>query len=306
MRAISPIFLVVLLAACGPTTPTDDRNGGTDGGSKTDGGGTTTDGGGGTDAGSTVECQGEETQDCPGVSDGNCAPGTRRCSEGRWQPCEGRRQPAPAACDYPNCAGGENPGCACRVGASQDCYDGDANKLGKGPCVKGHKFCVPKAGGSEWGPCLGQVLPDVEDCSGRNLDCTFDDVSCACTANATRKCGGPATGTCNPGTQKCVSGTWGACETDAAGAVAQPKPGDCSVASCTGEPNPGCQCVIGQIEACYTGVFGTEHLGTCAAGTRTCGTSGEWGPCVGQTRPNPICDADFGPSCTGEYAPGCQ
>ena len=254
------------------------------------------------DAGSTTSptCTDGDTKPCEGVSAGNCDPGVRTCVDGTWTACEGRTQPIPGLCDAPSCAGGENDGCGCRVGMSRECepYGGDPAKLGHGPCVRGFQACEATATGSAWGACEGEIVPQSEDCSGRNLDCDEGSSgSCACTNGQTRSCAGISTGSCVLGTQSCSNGAWGAC----VGAV-QPIKGKCDAANCAGGPNPGCECVIGAQEPCYTGIYGTQGTGTCVAGSRTCNDLGRWGACLGQTRPLPSCDFD---SCTGTPLAGC-
>ncbi len=45
------------------------------------------------------------------------------------------------------------------------------------------------------------------------------------------------------------------------------------------------ECTPGKSEACYTGKAGTEGVGECKTGTRTCTTAGTWGTCQGQVIP---------------------
>jgi hypothetical protein len=298
MRATILAFLVALAACSSGTTdpgtgPTPD---GGAAGTTPDGGdsGTTPDGGPVADACPTEGA----TETCAGSTDGSCDPGVRTCTNGVWGGCDGRLQPAPGLCDFPNCAGGENPGCECRAGTMKECYSGSTGTLGHGPCVRGFQHCEATATGAKWGACAGEVVPAEDDCSGRQLDCDEKTPACTCTGTETRPCGGVAGGTCVLGTQACAAGHWGAC----AGEV-QPVRGDCAHASCAGGPNPGCECVIGAEEPCYTGLFGTSTTGTCHAGTRTCDTLGRWGACFGQERPNPSCDVD---SCTGAALASCR
>lgn len=48
-------------------------------------------------------------------------------------------------------------------------------------------------------------------------------------------------------------------------------------------PSPSCN--PGATEACYGGAEGTEGVGPCSAGTRTCGDDGTWGSCEGEVLP---------------------
>lgn len=308
MRALVSISLALFALACTSTPDQDDPEPATDAGSTgTDGGGESpTDAGTSTDAGPDLPaCNDGDELPCTGNTAGTCRPGTRYCDQGKFGRCEGRLQPAPGACDVDNCEGGLNTGCACKVGATRECFTGEEDTLGKGPCRRGFEECVPSAGGSQWGGCRNEVKAQpVDDCSGRDLDCDLGPPAsgCSCTNGQTRPCGGVAGGTCQLGTQTCAGGTWGACT----GAV-QPEPGNCDTTSCLGGPNPGCHCRIGETAACYTSIFGTEGTGTCAAGTRTCNSPGVWGPCFGQKSPSPPCDRHpEGLTCTGAFAPGCE
>lgn len=305
MRALA-ILSIVLVTACS-STGSDDNTTPDAGGATPDGGEATTDGGdttpdGGHDGPETCTEEGA-TQDCQGITDGNCTAGTRECFEGVWSACFGRTQPVPGMCDVPSCAGGPNEGCGCLVGTFRRCYDGNQDTLGV-TCRQGYQECVAKAGGSEWGPCKNQLMPQDDDCSGRDLDCVRGDpeAGCSCTNGDTRDCGGVSGGTCALGTQTCTGGKWGACSGET-----QPVAGDCTVPSCLGEnvPNPGCACVAGATEPCYTGIFGSDTAegSTCAAGTRTCTELGEWGACLGQTRPLPTCDVT---SCSGTALAACE
>lgn len=257
-----------------------------------------------------VPCETEGAmQECEGATEGSCNPGKRYCDDGFWSSCEGRRVPMPKLCDTLSCAGGMNVGCECLVGEVRSCYDGPDGTSGVGTCRDGIQTCEATAAGSAWSDCQHQVLPQADDCSGRLLDCVPEDPNnpkdtshCACTNGQTRACGGVETGTCQLGTQTCAGGKWGTC----VGAL-QPIDGDaeddsCAALNCAGGVNSGCgECVIGETESCYTGPVGTEGVGTCEAGTRTCGSNAKWGPCGAQQRPLPNCDE----SCTGTVHPAC-
>lgn len=65
----------------------------------------------------------------------------------------------------------------------------------------------------------------------------------------------------------------------------------------------GCSaCVPGTVEDCYTGTTGTEDIGACHGGTRTCGTSGVWGACEGQVTdaPETCSDQAIDNNCDGD------
>ncbi|AUX21680.1 hypothetical protein SOCEGT47_021670 [Sorangium cellulosum] len=53
--------------------------------------------------------------------------------------------------------------CSCAPGATRACYQGPPGTEGVGPCAPGISTC--RASGLSWGPCLGQVLPELDTCA---------------------------------------------------------------------------------------------------------------------------------------------
>lgn len=51
-------------------------------------------------------------------------------------------------------------GTECAPGTMRDCYEGPPGTVGIGGCVSGLETCNDE--GSDWGPCLGQVIPSSE------------------------------------------------------------------------------------------------------------------------------------------------
>lgn len=89
-----------------------------------------------------------------------------------------------------------------------------------------------------------------------------------------------------------------------------PSEGCQSDAECEGNPaGPVCdeadgqcypECEPGDADECYEGMPATLDVGPCHAGTRTCGETGVWGSCSGQTLPaDEICDNDVDEDCDG-------
>ncbi|WP_437681521.1 hypothetical protein [Sorangium sp. So ce131] len=69
------------------------------------------------------------------------------------------------------------------------------------------------------------------------------------------------------------------------------------------EEGATCVCQPGVIERCYTGAEGTEGVGECSGGTRSCTTDGQaWGACLGEQTPErETCDpAETDEDCDGE------
>lgn len=121
----------------------------------------------------------------------------------------------------------------------------------------------------------------------------------------------------------CVGGTWACennvklCSGEVTPAQEQCGPGFSGVnEDCDGqtdEDGPGCACMLGQSQSCYTFPTGTPGVGICAAGTSTCTATGQgnqYGACVGQVGPE-ACDSCLvagdqdcsgtASTCTGEH-----
>src|SRR6188768_2044999 len=58
----------------------------------------------------------------------------------------------------------------------------------------------------------------------------------------------------------------------------------CVSGECTSDP--GEMCDPGATEDCYSGASGTDGVGPCQGGTRTCGSNGYWGDCEGEVTPS--------------------
>jgi hypothetical protein len=73
--------------------------------------------------------------------------------------------------------GGAGGGPACLPKATRPCYDGPAGTEGQGICTAGMQACG--ADGASWGPCAGQVLPQMEDCATpEDEDCDGQAPAC--------------------------------------------------------------------------------------------------------------------------------
>ena len=161
---------------------------------------------------------------------GLCAAGTQTCMGdqefGGWGPCTEAVTPAPEVCDGMDndCDGVVDDGCLCTIGATRACYGGPAGTAHVGACRDGTQACLVGVGGvgSFWGPCSGDVHPDVDVCDGLDNDCdgTVDN-GCACQPGDSRDCYGGAAGTqgvgpCAAGHQSCVTkpggSEWGPCD----------------------------------------------------------------------------------------------
>jgi hypothetical protein len=73
--------------------------------------------------------------------------------------------------------GGTGGAPLCMPGATQPCYGGPPGTEGVGLCQAGTQTCA--ADGASWGPCAGEVLPQVENCATpEDEDC--DGLAPAC------------------------------------------------------------------------------------------------------------------------------
>lgn len=116
-----------------------------------------------------------------------------------------------------------------------------------------------------WG-CGPAVQPDV--CADNELACPE---GCVDTLVDSRNCGA-----CGMACEDGFSCSEGAC---------MPGGGDC-------EP--------GATESCYSGPIGTEGIGLCRTGTRTCPASGVWGLCEGEVTPTTeVCLNGVDDNCNG-------
>ena len=187
--------------------------------------------------------------------------------------------------------GGPCEACECTPDSSAPCYTGPAGTEGVGACAAGTQTC--NADGSDYGACTGDVTPAAEDCAtAADDDCDgVANEGCVCTPSILDYCySGPAgtlgVGLCAAGTRMCnADGTaWGACT----GQVL-PATEACATAGdddCDGQTNEGCVCTPNSTQSCYTGAAGTQGVGVCKAGSRTCNAAGTaWGACTGQVLP---------------------
>jgi hypothetical protein len=251
---------------------------------------------------------------------GACVGGTKTCNaQGTaYGLCAGEVLPATESCATPvddNCDGQINEGCVCFPSSVTSCYTGPAGTLGVGICQAGTRQC--NALGTAYGACTGDVTPQAfEDCTTAvDDDCNGQaNEGCVCTPSATTSCyTGPAAtqgvGACHAGSQVCnaLGTALGAC----AGEVT-PQPESCLTTAvddnCDGEVNEGCLCAPGSAASCYDGPGGTQGVGACHAGTKTCNAAGTaYGACVGEVTPlaTDDCATPVDDNCNGAVNEGC-
>jgi hypothetical protein len=168
------------------------------------------------------------------------------------------------------------------------------------------------------------LTPPPDDLCGDGLDNDVDgevDEGCYCEGAESQACfpGNPEeldVGLCRAGVQTCVGargdfdlGEWGAC---IGAIVATPEIcGNAVDEDCDGYASPcqdgdvtGTPCHAGESTACYPGPTGTEDVGLCGRGVRSCGESDVWGPCEGAVTPQEeVCDNGLDEDCDGDDVP---
>jgi cysteine-rich repeat protein len=165
----------------------------------------------------------------------------------------------------------------------QTCGVGACQRTVPDTCVNCQNVaCVP-------GTSLPEICNNIDDdCDGQ-----IDEGLTRATTCGLGACVG------NTGIETCSVGTWiGNTCNPFNGATAEV----CDVQSvdedCDGSANEGCACVNGATESCYEGAQGTNGVGLCHSGTKTC-VSGQWGTCDGVVYPvDEICD-NFDNDCDG-------
>ncbi|MDD9964823.1 MAG: sialidase family protein, partial [Myxococcales bacterium] len=226
-----------------------------------------------------------------GTNVGACVQGTEVCTDGRLE-CQGGVRPAAnESCNDSDddCDGTTDED------LTRSCYDGAAGTENNLPCQGGTQTCAA----GDWGPCNGQVLPEVETCNDVDDDCdgTGDEsltLDCYTGAGGTED-----VGVCRGGHLVCSGGSFsGACidEVVPSGEDCDGLDNDCDDKideDDSGNDTP-------RSEACYTGTSGTEGVGPCAAGTRTC-ISSNWGACTGEVVDEPhVCGDGVDNDCDGD------
>jgi hypothetical protein len=93
----------------------------------------------------------------------------------------------------------------CESGIQESCYTGPANTSNVGQCHNGTRTC---GSNKVWGPCTGDVTPQVETCNLADDDCNniVDDVS-----SANKPACSKQSGVCAGAKQTCVTGNWQDC-----------------------------------------------------------------------------------------------
>jgi hypothetical protein len=242
------------------------------------------------------QCNGED-DDCDDIvdegcsctfgetEDGVCSNGTIGEMNGECQAPEDYEEDESGCDDVDNdCDGMVDEGCPCP-------FDGNM----QGVCANGTKS-------ADDGSCLQpeNYISGTEDgfqnkdhCDGVDNDCNgVVDEGCPCDfANLD-------VGVCGDTTRGYINGT---CQKPSAyqdnETICDGKDNDCD-----GEVDESCTCVVGTTESCYTGPSGTDGVGVCSPGQKTCQKDGDdsaFGDCMNETVPT-------GENCTDNVDNDCD
>ncbi len=159
---------------------------------------------------------------------GECRAGLELCTNGRWGSCSGQMVPSAENCD------GKDNDCNGMIDDAvvRPCFTGNAVNRGVGGCKDGTQTCS----NGLWGACVGQVLPVVETCDGKDNDCNgqVDDGIRSTSCNVQQAMGLCAVGAlqCTQGVPVCVS-------------LHTPQPESCNKQDddCDGSIDEGLSCV---------------------------------------------------------------
>jgi len=287
-------------------------------------------------AGNDDDCDGVPNEGCTcvngakracGTDTGSCTAGQQTCVAHAWGPCEGEVKPlALDSCETAgnddNCNGKPNDDCPC-VGTATDSCSGGCGTKQCNPAARSWGACTPAAS-----VCVsGTQVKDCTDGGWVTTNCKY-----ACDQDQ-------CTGTCAPGTPRCLTGperrqvctdkgVWSTVETCGNGEYCENNGADC-VAPCAGKklcpgnlcaPLGGCcsdsecggnfKCVNGSCstDTCQDG-FNGPCGGVCTKGccsVNDCPTHPNTGrSCDGNHQCHYDCKQNYG-NCDGNDANGCE
>lgn len=164
----------------------------------------------------------------------------------------------------------------CSPDATLSCYTGPWETQGVGECKAGIQSCI----NSQWGACIGQIIPQNEICDNKDNDCDGQIDEDFFSLNQP----------CTSGVGECKTSGIYQCKLDGSGTECSAKPGSPLTEGCDGKDND-CDGYVDEdssgyplVKSCYSGPSGTAGIGQCKAGQQTC-ANGNWQACVGEVLP---------------------
>ena len=194
------------------------------------------------------------------------------------------------------------------LGASSDCADVCCSEMCTAPTCQGQGYQCCDACGSGAHPQYDGDCPEQVCCEACEVcsdgTCNGSETCQSCPQDCGQCCGNT---TCEAGYGENCSSCPSDCPTGAGEVCCSGviytgdccEDGDCTAPdTCVGHAcTPACN--DGDSRACYEGPAGTEGIGVCRGGTRTC-SGGAWGDCAGQVLPSAeVCDDTVDNDCNG-------